>query len=160
MPTYKIPTVIRIVAMLLLLSPIQMFAGPYADALGKKLVSSTTSADKAVLVRWMFVSMSLHPDLKDMSSVTPKQREEANRAVGRLIMHMLTETCAVEAREAVKYEGATSIEGAFNIFGQVAGRELFTNPEVGKSLAALNAYIDAKKLQDALVDAPKQSDTK
>ena len=160
MTTYKIPTVIRVAAMLLLLSPIQILAGPYADALGKKLVSSTTSADKAVLVRWMFVSMSLHPDLKDMASVTPKQREEANRAVGRLIMHMLTETCAVEAREAIKYEGANAIEGAFNIFGQVAGRELFTNQDVAKSLAALNEYIDAKKLQEALIETPKQSESK
>ena len=160
MTKYKIPTLIRIATILFLLSPIHVLAGPYADALGKKLVSATTPADKAVLVRWMFVSMSLHPDLKDMASVTPKQREEANRAIGRLIMRMLTETCAVEAREAVKYEGASAIEGAFNIFGQVAGRELFTNPEVAKSLAALNEYIDAKKIQQALVDAPPQSVTK
>lgn len=160
MTTPKIPTVIRIATIVLLLLPLHTFAGPYADALGKKLVSSTTSADKAVLVRWMFVSMALHPDLKDMASVTPKQREEANRAIGKLIMRMLTETCAVEAREAVKYEGASAIEGAFNIFGQVAGRELFTNPEVAKNLSGLNEYIDAKKLQQALLETPEQTKTK
>ena len=161
MNLYTSKMVHRLTALALLVLPIQVLvAGPFGDALGKKLVSSTTPADKAICVRWMFVAMALHPDLKDMASVSPAQREEANQAFVKLVMRMLTETCAVEAREAVKYEGTSAIEGAFNIFGQVAGRELFTNPEVAKSLAALSEYLDAKKLQKALLETPAQADTK
>jgi len=129
------------------------FAGPYSDTLGKKLVSSTTSQEKALFVRWMFVAMALHPDLKDMSSITPAQREEANRAVANLMTKMLTQTCAVEAKEAVKYEGASAIEGAFNLFGQIAARELFTNKEVSGGLAELQKYFDSKAIEQALSDA-------
>lgn len=137
-----------------------VFAGPYSDALGKKLVSSTTSAEKALFVRWMFVAMALHPDLKDMSSITAAQREEANRAVANLMTKMLTVTCAVEAREAIKYEGASAIEGAFNLFGQIAARELFTNKEVSGGLADLQKYFDSKAIEKALSDTPTTSTEK
>ncbi|ACB76883.1 hypothetical protein [Opitutus terrae] len=153
-----------LLALLLLfsLTASSAFAGPYSDALGKKLVSSTTSEEKALFVRWMFVAMALHPDLKDMSSITPAQREEVNRAVAKLIMRMLTETCAVEAKEAVKYEGASAIESAFNLFGQIAARELFTNPEVGAGMAELQKYFDSKAVEEALSEvrpsSPKKSD--
>jgi hypothetical protein len=126
------------------------FAGPYADALSKKLVSSTTAEDKALFVRWMFVAMSLHPDLKEMSSITPQQRDDANRKAGELLTRLLTVTCVVEAKEALKYEGESAISSAFNLFGQIAGRELFTNQEVVKGLAGLEKYCDTAAFIKAL----------
>jgi hypothetical protein len=106
------------------------FAGPYSDALARKLVASTTSEEKAACVRWMFVAMAAHPDLKGMSSVTPEQKE------------------------AVKYEGNSAIESAFQVFGQIAARELFSNPDVSKGLGELQGYMDTKALQKALGDKP------
>jgi hypothetical protein len=150
----------RILVAFLIFQTHILIAGPYADALGKKLVSSTTPADKAICVRWMFVSMALHPDLKGMATVSPEQREEANRAFAKLATRMLTETCAIEAREAMQYEGASAIEGAFNIFGQVAGRELFTNPEVAKGLAGLDKYFDMKAIKKVLSETSTPSEVK
>jgi hypothetical protein len=161
MHLYKSTKSFRRLLLVFLVLPMNMlFAGPYSDALGKKLVASTTPAEKAICVRWMFVAMALHPDLKDMASVTAEQREEANRAFAKLVTRMLTETCATEAREAVRYEGSSAIESAFNIFGQVAGRELFTNPAVSKGLADLVKFCDTKAIQEALTEAPVSSETK
>jgi hypothetical protein len=142
---------IKLVIILLFISVVQAaFAGPYADTLGRSLVDSTTPAEKRVLVRWMFASMSLHPELKDFVSMTPKQRDEANREFAEFVTRMLTVTCAKEARQAIKYEGATAIEKAFNLFGQVAARELFADPKVAEGLKDLEKYVDAKSLQKAL----------
>lgn len=127
-----------------------VWAGPYADELGKKLVSTTAAEEKALFVRWMFVAMSLHPDLKDMSSITLEQREEANRKVGELLTRMLTVTCAAEAKEAIKYEGVSAMQSAFQLFGQIAARELFTNKEVTKGMADLEKYFDAEKIKKTL----------
>jgi hypothetical protein len=135
-------------------------AGPYADALGKKLVSATTSAEKIILVRWMFTAMSLHPDLKDLSSVTPQQRTEANKALGKMITRMLTENCLTEAREAVKYEGPAAISSAFQLFGQVAARELFGNSKVAEGLSELNKVIDPEIFKKALEDHPEPTSEK
>jgi hypothetical protein len=63
---------------------------------------------------------------------------------------MLTVTCAVETKEAVKYEGVRAIESAFNLFGQIAARELFANKEVNKGIADLEKYFDTEKIAKAL----------
>ena len=47
-----------------------------------------------------------------------------------------------------------AIESAFTIFGQVAGRELFTNPEVAKGLSGLEQYFDEKAIKKALSEIP------
>ncbi len=125
-------------------------AGPYADALGKSLVAATTPAEKLALVRWMFVAMSLHPGVKDLAAISPQQRMEANQAVGRMFTRLLTESCAVEAREAVKYEGMSAISSSFQLLGQVAAREIFGNAEVTAGLADLDKYIDTEKIKKVL----------
>jgi hypothetical protein len=50
----------------------------------------------------------------------------------------------------VRYEGDSAIAGAFNILGQVAGKELFTDPEVSKGLSGLDQYFDSKAIKKAL----------
>jgi hypothetical protein len=127
-----------------------VFAGPFGDALARKLVSSTTDAEKAICVRWMFVAMSLHPDLQQMSTVTAEQREQANREFAQLVVRMLTETCLTEAREAMKYEGQAAVSGAFEVFGQTPARELFSNPEVSKGMEDLDKYTDSAAIEKAL----------
>ena len=138
----------------LALASTSLFAGPYSDALGKALVASSTPAEKLALVRWMFTSMSLHPGVKDLVSITPAQRTEANKAVAQMFTRLLTESCVVEAREAVKYEGPAAISGSFQLFGQVAAREIFSNAEVTAGLGDLDKYIDSKKIMKALEEQP------
>ena len=154
-PDRLVPRFKGLLVALALLNGAPAFAGPYADALGKKLVSATTPAEKLILARWMFTAMSLHPDLKDLSAVTPQQRTEANKALGKMVTRMLTETCLAEAREAVKYEGPIAISSAFQLFGQVAAREIFGNPKVAEGLSELNKVVDPAVFKKALEEAPE-----
>lgn len=125
-------------------------AGVYSDSLGKALVAASTPAEKVALVRWIFVAMSLHPGVKDLASVSPQQRLEANQAVGKLFTRLLTEACATEAREAIRYEGTSALSSSFQILGQVAAREIFGDREVNAGLADLEKFIEVEKIKKML----------
>jgi len=123
------------------------FAGVYTDDLSKCLVNSTTPADRNALVRWIFAAGSVHPALKGYVTMTPAQLDEANRTAGGLFMKLLTQTCEKQARAALNYEGKAALEASFTVLGQVAGRELFSDPSVNAGMAGLQKYMDADKLQ-------------
>ena len=63
---------------------------------------------------------------------------------------LVTVTCKSEMQLAVRYEGNTAIGAAFTVLGQVAGRELFSNPEVAKGMSDLERYLDNDKIKAAL----------
>ena len=125
-------------------------AGVYSDDLSRCLVESSTPADKSVLVQWMFTSMALHPDVAAMANVSEAQRGASNKAAADMFMKLMTQTCVDQAKKAMKYEGATAIQQGFNVFGQVAGKELFANPKVATALAGLGEHIDNDKLSSSL----------
>ena len=121
-------------------------AGVYADDLAKCLVSSTTENDRIELVRWMFSAASLHPAVEPISSVTAADLDAANKTIADLVVKLLTDSCRAETKDALKYEGSTTLETAFTVLGQVAGQELFSSPEVAAALAGLEHHMDAEKL--------------
>lgn len=122
-------------------------AGPYGDDLSKCLVDSTTAEDRVALVRWMFSAVSVHPAVESMATVAPDELEKSSAAVGALFMRLLTESCLEESKTAIKYEGPATLQLSFNVLGQVAGTEMFSNPEVATATAALEKYVDKDKLE-------------
>lgn len=149
----RLPALILVLLIFKTVSP--AFAGPYADALGKCMVGATTGAEKTTLVRWIFAMMALHPDVQSSSAVTPEQRGALSKQTAQLFQRLLTESCLKEAREAVRYEGASTIPSSFSLLGQVATRELFTDPKVNEGIAEFSKYIDEKKFKE-LTDPPQQ----
>ena len=144
----------RITAVLLAfawLSPTNASAGDHADKLAKCLVESTSQRDRIELVRWMFSAASLHPAVKPLSSVSEAQLDNANKVIADLVVRLLTDSCRAEAESALQHEGATTLETAFSVLGQVAGTELFSSPEVAVGLAGLERHMDAEKLKSLSV---------
>jgi len=125
-------------------------AGIYTDDLSRCLVESATSEDKITLVRWMFTSMALHPAIKDMANVNDSQRENANKEIAKLLVSLLTVKCLDVSKKAIKYDGTGAIQVSFSLLGQIAGKELFSNPDVAKALSALDEYIDKDILNKRL----------
>jgi len=128
-------------------------AGPYGDDMAKCLVRSTSSADRSSLVQWIFAAAAAHPDVKSLVAVSQKQRDRLNKTTAKLFEKLLTASCRKETQAAVKYEGRQTIETSFNVLGQVAGRELFTDPQVTSSVAGLGKYVDQKKIQELFESA-------
>jgi len=137
------------VAILSVMSGSAALAGPYADDLSKCLVSSTTSKDKTDMVRWLFATAALHPDVASIASVSANQRVEMTRAVGATFERLLTVACRTQYRDAVKYEGDQALVTAFQILGGVAMRELMGHSAVAKGMGELDTYVDKDKLKAA-----------
>jgi hypothetical protein len=144
-----------VVALLMFPAAPSALAGPYADALGKCMVGATTAAEKTTLVRWIFAMMALHPDVQTGSAVTSEQRTTLAKQIGQLVQRLLTESCGKEAREAIRYEGSSTLQSSFSLLGQVAARELFINPKVAEGLAEFSQYIDEKKIKE-LTERPQR----
>ena len=130
-------------------------AGMYGDDMAKCLVRSTTAQDRGVLVKWIFAAAASNPEVKSMVSVTERQRNKLNKAIAQLFERLLTDSCRKETQAAYKYEGKATISSSFNLLGQVAGRELFSDPNVSKSVAELAQYIDQKKMNDLFASIDK-----
>ncbi len=122
-------------------------AGVYGDDLGKCLVSSTSEADRSLMVKWIFASMSLNSQVSQYARITPAEREDLNRETAALYMRLLTESCRAQTRDAARYEGAAAIGAAFGLLGQIATQGIFNDPAVAAGVAELEKFYDVKKLE-------------
>lgn len=125
-------------------------AGPYTDALGACLADSTTGKDRKELARWIFAAMSSHPEMRDLSALSAHGREQVFRSAGVLVTRLLSESCAQQARAAMKNEGPSSFEFAFGTLGRLAMQELMTNAEVRASVSGFERYVDRKKIDSTI----------
>ncbi|MFO1408279.1 MAG: hypothetical protein U1F08_12235 [Steroidobacteraceae bacterium] len=138
------------VAVLLATAATGARAGVYADDLGKCLVSSTTEADRALMARWIFASMSLNKEIARYVNMSAEVREGLNRDTAALYMRLMTESCRTQTRDAAKYEGAAAISAGFGLLGQIAAQGLFADPAVTAGVAQLDKYYDPEKLKAAM----------
>lgn len=125
-------------------------AGTSSDDLTKCLVSSATVEDKKVLVRWVFSTLALHPDTAPLAAVTDAQRAEFNSKTARLFERLVTETCKTQMQTAVRNEGVAALQTSFRQFGEVATRELLSNPKVAAGLSNTASNVDPIKLMTLL----------
>jgi hypothetical protein len=126
------------------------YAGPYSDELAKCLVESTTAADKNALVKWMFATAALHPAVKTIATVSDAERDLLNRDTAQLFTRLVADSCRMQTQQAVQYEGPLALQTGFQMLGQVAARDLFSDPAVAGGLRALAQYFDRQKLEQAL----------
>jgi len=125
-------------------------AGIYADDLSRCLVESSTEDDKIKFVKWMFTAMALHPAVKDLAKIEAGQRDTANKGMAEIMMQLISVRCLDQSKKALQYEGNIAIQSSFQLFGQIAGQELFSNPQVAGGLSGLQKHFDTKVLNQRL----------
>lgn len=125
-------------------------AGVYTDDLGRCLVAQSSQQDRIDLVRWIFLVAALHPAVSDIAQVSSAEREKADRSMAGLLVRLMTDSCRKQAHDAVQYEGPQAIEASFGTLGQVAMRELMTDPHVQGGFAGFGKYVDNEKLKAAV----------
>lgn len=130
-----------------LLAPAPALAGAATDTLGACLADNTTGKERKELVKWIFVSIAAHPDLRELAVATPAMRERVNRNTGIMLTRLLTENCPEQTRQAYQREGGQALEAAFGILGRLAMQELMTNRDVGAAVAGFGQYVDQQKLE-------------
>ena len=136
--------------LLALLAPAAALAGPATDALSACLADNTTGKERKELVKWIFVSLAAHPELRDLAVATPATRERVNKGTGIMLTRLITENCPEQARRAYQHEGSQSFEAAFGVLGRLAMQELMTHPDVSTAISGFGKYIDQQKLQATL----------
>jgi hypothetical protein len=136
--------------------PSHSFAAAYGDDLAKCLVEASTKKDKEELARWIFSAISAHPSVKPLSSVTPDQRQLANKSFADILMRLLTVSCREKAEKAIRYEGTASLQQGFSLLGQVAMQHIFADPSVLENVNGIDKYLDIEKLGQLQPLAPKE----
>jgi hypothetical protein len=124
-------------------------ASPTSDALGACLVDKSTGHDRKVLARWIFVAMSVHPELHDIFDLTQQTRDAANQGTADIFTRLVTVDCVDETRAAFDRDGAIAMKLAFGKLGEVAMQELISNPAVQASFEGIDKYLDKDKLRQA-----------
>lgn len=122
-------------------------AGVYTDDLSKCLVSSASADDRNAMLLWIFSSMSRQADVKPYSNFTEAQHDAIARKAAALTQRLLTVDCRKETVAAVRYEGAATMETAFGVLGQVAMRDLMTDPTVAAGMEKMGEYLEKDKLE-------------
>ncbi len=134
----------------LLLSPYAV-AGPQADELGHCMVRSTSKEDRALMVRWIFTTAALHPNVEPLARVSGAQRQEASRSMAGLVEQLAMQTCRAELVQAVRAEGPGALETSLQLVGRVAGQELFAEPRVMSGAMEVTRYLDQRKIADLVL---------
>ncbi|GAB4061402.1 hypothetical protein GCM10028811_23770 [Uliginosibacterium sediminicola] len=131
-------------------------AGIFADDLARCMVRTTTEADRHAMLRWLISSISVHPVLKSMITVSAEQSKAANQDAALLMERLLTVSCKAEAQQALRSEGGDVLGYSFGQLGQIAGRELSNDPAVAQKMQEYMQVVDAKKIQEALAPEEKR----
>ncbi|MEC5385104.1 hypothetical protein VVD49_05175 [Uliginosibacterium sp. H3] len=121
-------------------------AGPYADAMGRCLLDHASQKDRTDLMRWMFANAALHPDVAGLATVTPELRQEIDRTAGQLIQRLVFDSCRSQAGAALRSEGPTAMQQAFQQLAQLIGDSLVANPAVTQGSANVLRYMDVTRL--------------
>ena len=129
------------------LSEKRSIAGPFGDEMAKCLVESTNSKDNISLVRWIVRVYGEHPDSNDFINLSIKDKEIIDKEIAALFNRLLLEDCKKETKMALNYEGDQVLFTAFQIMGQVAGRELNKEKNVAEAINKFLNYIDTEKLE-------------
>ena len=117
-------------------------AGPYTDDFAKCLVTKTTAQEKTDLVKWIYVTISFHPQLSQMSNLTAEDVEMANIRVADYMTNVFAYKCNDELNQAIKYEGEESVFYAFELLGELAMGELMQDQGVTAASELFIQYVD------------------
>ncbi|MBO9714218.1 hypothetical protein [Sphingomonas sp.] len=128
-------------------------ASPQGDALGRCLIAKATSADKTLLIQWMFTALAASPKVAAMSRVSPEERGRFSKGAGQLMQRLLTVDCRPEAIATIKADGAGALAKSFETLGQVAMREFMIDPQVAVALGGLAQGADMGEIAKLLLEA-------
>jgi len=121
-------------------------AGTATNALISCMTDNTTGKDRKDMARWVFVGMSVHPEIKSLSNVTESDRDQLDRTIATIVTRLLANNCQEQARLALEKEADQEpIKVSFDVIGRLAMQELMANSEVQSAFTNFAKYIDASK---------------
>jgi hypothetical protein len=117
--------------------------------LGKCIVENISPSDRQDIARWVFASMAVHPEVKQLSAENAQATQDAVRKMGALFTRVLRDTCPSEVQEAARVGGPPVVSSAINFFTQIGIQELMTNKAVHATHASFAQYADKEGIDRA-----------
>ena len=108
--------------------------------------------EKKDLVKWIYVTISFHPQLNQMSNLTAEDVEMANIRVADYMTNVFAYKCNDELNQAIKYEGEESILYAFELLGELAMGELMQDEGVTAASELFIEYVDLSIFAELFAD--------
>lgn len=134
-----------VISLLLLTSQLTR-ASDSVDQLSQCLLTSTTAADKSIVLQWTFVALSAHPDLQAYSQVTTEQRDRLDQNLAQVLQRILLEQCANETKTVIQNDGIQAVGSSFQALGQETGAQILKTPEIKEQYKGVLRYLDWGKL--------------
>jgi hypothetical protein len=75
---------------------------------------------------------------------------DSNLRTGQLFNRLMNESCINELRAVTKAIGPQGVEAAFKTLGELAMRELMSNPEVNQRFGDVYKFMNLPALEKAL----------
>lgn len=100
------------------------------NALSQCVIDSTSKVDRLKIAKLYVLGVSLHPETKDLFSVTATQRNKMKKQSLDVFNRLIFEDCKAEADKTLAIEGQKGIEQGFEVLGKVAMTEIYTHPSV------------------------------
>lgn len=128
-----------------------VFAASPTDAFSSCMVDALSGKERKNLAKWIFLSISTHPDIKPYSNASSQDVQIINEYVGKLITKLLTTDCPKELKAAYKID-PQAIQKGFEIVGRVAMQEIMTNKDTMKALTGYVQYTNEDMIRKTLYE--------
>lgn len=136
------------IAIAMAISPVTLAQDPIAD-FATCMADTLDGKQRKEMAKWIYLSMAVHPVLKDYSVATDKDREQTDKSIAALITRLLTEDCPAELAKATN-DDPQAIQKGFEFLGQLAMQELMSHSDTMKALSNYVNYLDQEKIVKAL----------
>jgi hypothetical protein len=105
------------------------------------MIDSLTGRERKDLAKWIFFSMSVHPELEPYVRLSKQDRLESDQFMGALVTRLMTQDCPSQTK-AVLQEGSYALEQAFGLVGEVAMQEIMISDDVEAALGRFERHMD------------------
>lgn len=113
------------------------------EGLTRCLTQHTSAADRQAMARWVFVTLSSHPDLTPYASAqAAKDTRHIQANMAQTLTRLMTENCARETKQTLRQGGPAAIQEAFTTVARQALSDVLGHPNVAASLGGTMAHID------------------
>ena len=116
-------------------------ANPAALELGQCLVGQTTGNDRLLMARWIGISLSSSPQLADSVTVDADEKLSVDKGMAALYVRLLTRDCVEQVGPLVVAGDQRAIETGFGMLGEIAMRELMSNPQAQAAMMGFTSHI-------------------
>jgi hypothetical protein len=123
------------------------FGAPALEDAQRCLTDNTNGKERKELVRWVFLAIAAHPEIRALAAVPPEAPAKADRLFADLVTRLIVDACPKEVSLLIKEEGAQGLKLAFQTLGQVAMAEMITDPSVTARMAAFTKLLDEQKFR-------------